>query len=59
MAGSWRDLETKMRRNRSQVPHLVPHLVESLEPSSMGPFVSLLPELQRDCDIANILRPSV
>ena len=56
MAGFWRDLEAKMRKNCSQVPHLVPHLVESLEPSSMEPFVNLLAELQRDCDIANTTR---
>ena len=54
MPGVWRDLETKMRRNCSHVPHPVPHPMEPLEPSSMEPLVNLLSELQRHCDIAAI-----
>ena len=52
--GVWRDLETKMSRNCSHVPHPVPHPIEPLEPSSMEALVNLLAELQRHCDIAAI-----
>ena len=52
--GVWRDLETKIRRNCSHVPHPVLHPIEPLEPSSMEPLVNLLAELQRHCDIAAI-----
>ena len=52
--GVWRDLETKMRRNCSHVPHPVPHPMEPLKPSCMEPLVNLLAELQRHCDIAAI-----
>ena len=52
--GVWRDLETKMRRNYSHVPHPVLHPIEPLEPSSMEPLVNLLAELPWHCDIAAI-----